>query len=75
MGERINEAHAAELWRHASPRSTPMWRFIEHVNSKHGLAIAGYPDLYQWSIDEVSDFWENVWDFAGIVASKKANKV
>lgn len=64
-----------ELWRHPSPRSTPMWRFVQRVNEKHGLSIDGYPGLYQWSIDNVSEFWEDVWDFVGIVSSRKAGKV
>ncbi|KAG6095194.1 hypothetical protein E4U30_002640 [Claviceps sp. LM220 group G6] len=63
-----------ELWRHAAPRSTPMWQFIQQVNEKHGLSLAGYPGLYQWSIDHISTFWEDVWDFVGIVSSKKAER-
>lgn len=52
-----------------------MWKFIQRVNKKHGLALAGYPDLYQWSIDHVADFWREAWDFVGIVASKQADEV
>lgn len=76
MGEHVN-GHAAsgELWRHADPSSTPMWHLIERVNKKHGLNMTGYPDLYKWSVDHVSSFWEDVWDFVGIVSSKKAERV
>ncbi|KAG6004380.1 hypothetical protein E4U21_001143 [Claviceps maximensis] len=63
-----------ELWRHAAPASTPMWQFIQQVNKKHGLSIAGYPSLYKWSVDHVSAFWEDVWDFVGIVSSEKADR-
>lgn len=52
-----------------------MWQFIQQVNKKYALSIDGYPGLYQWSVDSVSSFWEEVWDFVGIVASKKADKV
>jgi acetoacetyl-CoA synthetase len=76
MGEYINSRDASdELWRHAAPAHTPMWQFIQHVNQKYGLKIDGYPALYQWSVDSVSDFWEEVWAFVGIVASKEADKV
>ncbi|KAL2164280.1 hypothetical protein VTH06DRAFT_3496 [Thermothelomyces fergusii] len=61
---------AAELWRHERPAETPMWRFLEHVNSKYGLSLRDYPDLYKWSVDNVADFWADVWDFVGIRASK-----
>ncbi|QPG93935.1 hypothetical protein C2857_003663 [Epichloe festucae Fl1] len=75
MGEHVNGHDASgELWRHADPSSTPMWHLIECVNKKHGLNMTGYPDLYKWSVDHVSSFWEDVWDFVGIVSSKKAER-
>ncbi|KID78355.1 Malonamoyl-CoA synthetase vrtB [Metarhizium brunneum] len=75
MGEYIDSRNASdELWKHDAPGDTPMWQFIQQVNKKHALSINGYPGLYQWSVDSVSSFWEEVWDFVGIVASKKADK-
>ncbi|RSL50089.1 hypothetical protein BHE90_014256 [Fusarium euwallaceae] len=63
------------LWRHPNPESTPMWGFLQHVNKKHGLNLDGYPALYKWSIDEVALFWEEVWHFVGITASKPFDEV
>jgi hypothetical protein len=64
-----------ELWRHPDPTSTPMWRFLQHINQKYGLQLAGYPDLYKWSVEDVALFWEEVWHFVGIKASKSFDKV
>lgn len=66
---------AAELWRHGSPKSTQMWKFLEHVNSKYGLNLNDYPELYKWSIDSVAEFWGEVWHFTGIKASKLFDEV
>ncbi|KAL2682703.1 hypothetical protein Neosp_007156 [[Neocosmospora] mangrovei] len=63
------------LWKHPNPESTPMWEFLQHVNKKHGLSLDGYPALYKWSIDEVALFWEEVWYFVGITASKPFDEV
>ncbi|PTD07299.1 Malonamoyl-CoA synthetase vrtB [Fusarium culmorum] len=63
------------LWQHPDPKSTHMWKFLEHVNKKHGLSLDGYPALYKWSIDDVSSFWEEVWQFTGVTASKPFDKV
>lgn len=52
-----------------------MWKFLEHVNSKYGLDLADYPGLYQWSIDNVAEFWGAVWRFTGIIASKPFDQV
>ncbi|EFQ25279.1 acetoacetate-CoA ligase [Colletotrichum graminicola] len=64
-----------ELWRHPDPTATPMWAFLLRVNSKYGLKLADYPGLYKWSIENVAEFWEEVWHFVGITASKPFDKV
>jgi acetoacetyl-CoA synthetase len=66
---------AAELWRHERPEGTQMWRFLEYVNSKYSLDLKDYPQLYKWSVDNVADFWGDVWHFAGIKASKTYDQV
>jgi acetoacetyl-CoA synthetase len=59
---------AEELWRHPHPASTPMWRFLQYVNEKHGLQLDDYAGLYKWSVDQVGPFWESCWEFVGIQA-------
>ncbi|OTA90781.1 hypothetical protein M434DRAFT_397770 [Hypoxylon sp. CO27-5] len=60
----------AELWRHPNPDSTQMYKFLQNVNSKYGTEINDYPALYKWSIDNISEFWEEVWQYCGIKASR-----
>lgn len=45
--------------------------FIWKVNEKFGLEIEDYSQLYNWSIDDIPEFWASMWDFAGIKASRK----
>ncbi|RFU26507.1 hypothetical protein B7463_g9842, partial [Scytalidium lignicola] len=73
MGE-VDE-NATELWRHADPESTRIWQFKELLNSKYGLNLRTYDELYQWSIDNLSDFWKETWYFTGITASKPFDKI
>lgn len=56
------------LWRHDDPSSTPMWRFLDHVRGKYNLPAVDYETLYRWSVDNVSDFWDECWDFVGVKA-------
>ncbi|KAF2087845.1 acetoacetate-CoA ligase [Saccharata proteae CBS 121410] len=58
------------LWVHPAPKSTPMWAFLQHVNGKHGVQLQTYKDLHQWSVDNISAFWGEVWHYVGIKASK-----
>lgn len=66
---------AEELWRHADPQSTPMWRFLEQVNKNQNLNLTSYQDLYKWSVDDIAQFWHETWQFVGIKASKPYDKV
>jgi acetoacetyl-CoA synthetase len=50
-------------------------RFIELVNQKYGLKIHSYKDLYNWSIENLPDFWATMWEFGEIKASHKYEKV
>jgi acetoacetyl-CoA synthetase len=48
-----------------------MSKFIEFVNKKYNKNFKSYWELYDWSIENIPDFWESVWDFVEIKASKK----
>lgn len=64
-----------ELWRHSSPRSTPMWKFLELVNRNHGQKLKSYSDLYKWSVNNIAAFWAEVWFFTGVRSSKPYDHV
>lgn len=34
-----------------------------------------YSDLHKWSVDNIADFWSEVWDFCDVVSSKKWDEV
>ncbi|MGE5464817.1 MAG: acetoacetate--CoA ligase [Syntrophothermus sp.] len=50
-------------------------RFMERVNTRHGLSLGSYAELYQWSVENIPEFWAEVWDFTGIKASKNYDQV
>ena len=50
-------------------------RFMAYVNEKHGTTFETYKDLYQWSINNIPDFWAAMWEFGEIKASKKYETV
>ncbi|KAI1809506.1 acetoacetate-CoA ligase-like protein [Poronia punctata] len=66
---------STELWRHSDPQSTPMFAFLEHVRDKYQLAIVDYPGLYEWSTQNIANFWGAVWAFCGIRASEPYSEV
>ncbi|MBL7206976.1 MAG: acetoacetate--CoA ligase [Desulfobacterales bacterium] len=65
------------LWKPSEKRirSSNMYRFMHVVNNKYGLNLADYDSLYQWSIENIPDFWESMWEFGEIKASKPFDQV
>lgn len=56
-------------------RQANMTRFIAFVNGKYGLTLTSYPELYQWSVENIPDFWATMWEFAEIKASQEYTQV
>jgi acetoacetyl-CoA synthetase len=46
-------------------------RFCEHLAAAHGERFTDYPGLYAWSVREPGKFWTAVWDFCGVIASRR----
>ncbi len=65
------------LWQPSEDRikSTNMYRFMTGINEKYNKDFDEYGQLYQWSIENISDFWGSMWEFAEIKASKPYTQV
>jgi acetoacetyl-CoA synthetase len=49
--------------------------FARQVIRKRKLDAASYADFYQWSVENLEEFWSDVWDFAGVLAARKGSTV
>jgi acetoacetyl-CoA synthetase len=56
-------------------RDANITRFLYNINTRYGVSLHSYSELYQWSIENIPDFWETVWDFAEIKASNPFDQV
>jgi len=65
------------LWEPSKERilNSNMKRFMDIINKKHGKSFLEYKDLYQWSVENIADFWASMWAFGGIIASKPYDRV
>ena len=65
------------LWQPSEARITAsnMYRFMQHINERFGQEFKDYNGLYQWSIDNIPDFWATWWEYAGIIASQPYEQV
>ncbi|WP_420796930.1 acetoacetate--CoA ligase [Alkalihalobacterium alkalinitrilicum] len=55
--------------------SSMMYKYMDWLKEKRGLTFNGYQDLWQWSVDELEDFWESAWEFCDVKATQPYNQV
>jgi len=49
--------------------------FIEFINKNYEQDLKGGKDLYKFSVEKIEDFWDAMWKFSEIIASKPYDKV
>ena len=42
--------------------------FIGWLKRERGLSFGGYDELWQWSVDDLDEFWSAIWEFFGVRA-------
>jgi acetoacetyl-CoA synthetase len=55
--------------------SATITRYREWLNETRGLALEDYPALWQWSVDELEDFWASIWEFFEVEGSAPYERV
>jgi len=52
-----------------------MTHFMAWAGARHGHTFAGYDELWRWSVDELDQFWGDVWEYCGVRASMPYERV
>ena len=52
-----------------------MSRFIRFVNQNYGKNFKNYPELYDWSVTQIPEFWAAMWEFGEIKTSHNYDRV
>ncbi|MBW1616374.1 MAG: acetoacetate--CoA ligase [Deltaproteobacteria bacterium] len=65
------------LWQPSAERikNSNMKKFMEFANKKYGYNFADYDRLYEWSVNNISEFWGEMREFADIRFSESSDKV
>ncbi|MBC8214664.1 MAG: acetoacetate--CoA ligase [Candidatus Marinimicrobia bacterium] len=60
-----------QLWQPSKERieNSQMSKFCEFVNQHYSLKLTNYHELYDWSIQNISEFWEAIWEFTNVIHS------
>jgi acetoacetyl-CoA synthetase len=52
-----------------------MAEFLRSVGERRGSPLSSYQELWQWSVDEIEEFWAHAWEFFGVIASQPYERV
>ena len=65
------------LWHPGDERinGSNMARFFDFLRSEKGLDFADYQALWAWSVDERAAFWQALWEFFDVKASRRWDDV
>jgi acetoacetyl-CoA synthetase len=65
------------LWQPSRERinSSNMMDFIRYLNDSRLLKIDSYHSLYNWSIENIEEFWESLFHYGGIIYTGQYKKV
>ena len=65
------------LWRPSRERvaKSNITRFIHLVNQRWNAGVRDSQQLYDWSVHVPEQFWNGLWDFCGVVAETRGERV
>jgi acetoacetyl-CoA synthetase len=52
-----------------------MTDFMGWVGERHNREFDSYPELWEWSVGEVEQFWADIWEYCGVRASEPYERV
>ncbi|HEX5763410.1 MAG TPA: acetoacetate--CoA ligase [Solirubrobacterales bacterium] len=52
-----------------------MTEYLRWLERDRGLRFDDYHELWRWSVDELEDFWDSIWDFFGVQADGERGAV
>ncbi|WP_286737793.1 AMP-binding protein [Kocuria sp. UBA1838] len=72
MNTSLNDGLRTPLWTPSedSIRGSRMFDFARWAERRHGIELPDYPSLHAWSVEQMNEFWQGVWDYFDVVASR-----
>ncbi|KAI0119945.1 acetoacetate-CoA ligase [Nemania sp. FL0031] len=65
----MSTAIPRKLWEHPNPKSTQLWEFMQLINQKYHLNLTTFQDIYQFSVNKRSEFYDEVFKFGSLIHS------
>ncbi|PAQ14946.1 acetoacetate--CoA ligase [Bacillaceae bacterium SAOS 7] len=65
------------IWEPSMQRkeSTVLSQYVKWLNETKGLNFSEYTELWRWSVDELENFWQSIWEFCEVKGGQTAHQI
>ena len=63
------------LWTPKNIKKTHMYKFMKTINNSYDLDLKSYEALHLWSVENINDFWKEIWNCSNIIHSEPYKEV
>ena len=69
----MKQASRHRLWTPTREQveSSPMAQFARRIEQRHDQRFQDYFSLHRWTIENLAEFWQEVWNFFDVLASRQ----
>ena len=73
----VTDHMANALWQPSAERiaAANLTAFIRHIEKQWSVSIESYAGLHRFSIEEMEKFWASLWDFCGVIAATRGERI
>lgn len=73
----MSTTETAPIWQPTAEdvERAELTRFAAWLLAERGVATDGYRELWQWSVDNLEDFWRAIWDYFEVIADAPPERV
>lgn len=66
----LPEGHGQILWTPSAQQraSSRLAHYQQWLQARQGMASGTYEDLWHWSVENIEEFWQSIWDYFDIQA-------
>jgi acetoacetyl-CoA synthetase len=50
-------------------------KFFTYLSENYSNNFTSYSELYNWSVDDIENFWKSIWEYAEIIHSKNYSSI
>jgi acetoacetyl-CoA synthetase len=73
----VTASSTSPLWEPSAERreQATVAAFMRWAGERHGRVFEDYDELWRWSVDELEQFWADVWEYFDVIADGSPERV